>query len=249
MVKKPGNMYTGKPFFQWCKENGKRGERLANEFKDPDKLPTEVCKGSQYKALWKCRKCKHAWRAKVNNRTRSVRPSGCPQCVHHARPNKANNFLTWCGKNGERGVKLLKEYVDPEREPTEVTRGSQYMALWKCQKCKHAWRAIVNNRTRSVRPSGCPQCANHAPLSKTDNFLTWCGKNGERGAKLLKEYVDPERELTEVKRGSKYKALWKCRKCKYAWKARVDSRTSIARSTGCPQCNKGRIRGKRGRAD
>ncbi len=158
-------------------------------------------------------------------------------------------FFQWCKENGERGERLANEFKDPDKLPTEVTKGSWYKALWKCQKCKHAWKATVKNRTKSDKPTGCPKCVHLAPLSKTNNFLVWCEKNGERGKKLLKEYVDPERELTEVKRGSKYKALWKCRKCKYAWKARVDSRTSIARSTGCPQCNKGRIRGKRGRAD
>ena len=70
----------GKSFIEWCTENGERGERLANEFKDPDKLPTEVCKASTYKALWKCLKCKHAWRAMVCNRTKSDTPTGCPKC-------------------------------------------------------------------------------------------------------------------------------------------------------------------------
>ena len=65
MVKKRGaNQHTGKPFIEWCAENGKRGERLANEFRE--ELPTELTKGSNYKAKWKCLKCKHVWRAKVN---------------------------------------------------------------------------------------------------------------------------------------------------------------------------------------
>ena len=47
MVKKRGaNQHTGKPFIEWCAENGERGERLANEFRE--ELPTELKKASNY---------------------------------------------------------------------------------------------------------------------------------------------------------------------------------------------------------
>jgi len=158
MVKKRGlNQHTGgKPFLEWCAENGKRGERLANEFRE--ELPTELTKGSDYKAKWKCLKCKHVWRARVHSRTRSVKPAGCPKCANQMPPSKTNNFLAWCEKNGERGKKLSREYVDKDKPPTAVTHASHYKALWKCGRCSHEWRARVSNRTRSVTPNGCPAC-------------------------------------------------------------------------------------------
>ena len=147
-----------KPFFDWCMQNGERGKTLLREFRDPEKLPTEVAFRSHHRAKWKCLKCKHAWRAKMHNRTCSVKPSGCPKCANQMPLCRTNNFVTWCNANGDRGKKLLKEYVDPDREPTQVTRGSTYKALWNCETCEHEWRAPMNNRTRSVKPSGCPQC-------------------------------------------------------------------------------------------
>jgi hypothetical protein len=158
MVKKRGaNQRTGgKPFLEWCAENGERGERLANEFRE--ELPTELTKASHYKAKWKCLKCKHVWRAAVFNRTRSVRPAGCPQCAHNAPASKTKNFLAWCEKNGELGKKLSREYVDKDKPPTAVTKASNYKAKWKCGRCSHEWRARVSNRTRSVTPNGCPEC-------------------------------------------------------------------------------------------
>ena len=147
-----------KPFFDWCMENGERGKTLLREFKDPEKLPTELAFGTHHKAKWKCLSCKHAWRATVNNRTKSFKPSGCPKCANHTPLRKTYNFVTWCNANGDRGKKLLKEYVDPDTEPTQVTRGSKYKALWKCETCEHEWRTLVNARTRSGRPNGCPQC-------------------------------------------------------------------------------------------
>ena len=145
MVKKRGanQQARGKPFLEWCAENGERGERLANEFRE--ELPTELTNGSTYKAKWKCLKCKHVWRAKVCNRTRSDKPTGCPMCAHNAPPSKTKNFLAWCEKNGELGKKLSREYVDKDKPPTAVTKASNYKAKWKCSnvECKHVWRAQV----------------------------------------------------------------------------------------------------------
>ena len=158
MVKKRGsNQHKGgKPFLEWCKENGKRGEKLANEFRE--ELPTKLAKGSDYKAKWKCGTCSHVWRAAVKNRTESVRPCGCPKCANRIPVSKTKNFLAWCEKNGERGKKLSREYIDPDRPPTAVTYGSNYKALWNCGTCSHEWRAKVFHRTKSNSPSGCPQC-------------------------------------------------------------------------------------------
>ena len=75
-----------------------------------------------------------------------------------AQPLQTNNFLVWCEKNGERGKKLLEEYVDPDRKPTEVMRASHYKALWKCAACGHEWRAVMHSRTKSDKPRGCPAC-------------------------------------------------------------------------------------------
>ena len=158
MVNKHGvNRYgKGKPFLEWCAENGERGERLANEFRE--ELPTELTKGSKYEAKWKCLKCKHVWRAKMLNRTTSNKPRGCPKCANRIPLSKTNNFLTWCEKNGERGKKLHKEYVDEDKKPSEVSYGSNYKALWKCETCANEWRALVKSRTKSDGPHGCPEC-------------------------------------------------------------------------------------------
>ena len=93
------------------------------------------------------------------------------------------------------------------------------------------------NRTRSNRPNGCPECANHRPLSKTNNFLAWCEKNGELGKKLSREYVDKDKPPTELTFASHYKAKWKCLTCKHVWRAGVSSRTNNVKPTGCPKCN------------
>jgi len=142
-------------FLTWCEKNGERGKKLREEYCDTDKHPTSVTKGSHYKALWRCGTSAHEWRAKVNSRTNGVTPSGCPQCKTNP---PVSNFLTWCEKNGERGKKLHKEYVDEDKKPSEVSYGSNYKALWKCETCANEWRALVKSRTKSDGPHGCPEC-------------------------------------------------------------------------------------------
>ena len=40
---------------EWCDENGEYGEKLLEEWYDPDRTVEEVTRGSStYKALWRC---------------------------------------------------------------------------------------------------------------------------------------------------------------------------------------------------
>ena len=94
----------------------------------------------------------------MKGRTKSHRPSGCPKCANRMPASRTNNFLVWCEENGERGKKLSREYVDKDKPPTAVTKGSGYKALWKCGTCSCEWRARMNHRTKSVKPTGCREC-------------------------------------------------------------------------------------------
>ena len=144
------------------------------------------------------------------------------------------NFQVWCEENGERGKKLLEEYVDTDRGPTDVTHGSSYKALWKCATCEHEWRATMNHHTRANNPAGCPSCSRYAARS---TFRVWCDANGERGKKLLEEYVDTDRGPTDVTHGSNYKALWKCATCEHEWRAKMNNRMRANNPSGCPACS------------
>ena len=176
----------------------------------------------------------------MGSRLARVRRASAPCPPPHGRGKHATptyNLGTWCEENFKRG--LLKEYVDPDKGPTEVTYASTYKALWKCAACGYEWRATVTNRTKRDRPSGCPVCSRQV-ASSTNNFLVWCEENGERGKKLLEEYVDPDRGPTEVMRGSEYKAMWKCAACGHEWRAVMHSRTKSDKPSGCPACNRAR---------
>ena len=159
MVRKRGaNQHTGQPFAEWCEANGERGERLLGEFCDPDTPAASVARASKYRALWTCAECAHVWCAKMSDRTKRDKPTGCPKCAGNLPLSATYNFLAWCEANGARGAKLLGEYVDPFWPPTAFTKGSKRKARWKCETCAHAWNAMVFSRTRDKNPTGCPAC-------------------------------------------------------------------------------------------
>ena len=75
---------------EWCDENGEYGDKLLEEWYDPDRTGEEVTRGNnEYKALWRgsagCTKDGEAftWEAIVGSRT-SSRRRGCPGCSPHA---------------------------------------------------------------------------------------------------------------------------------------------------------------------
>lgn len=118
---------------------------LAAELVDQS-LANVLTAGSNQEVEWRC-SAGHVWGAMVYNRTYGQ--SGCPICANKAALPGYNDLVTthpglaaeWSAKN--------------EIQPTEVTFGSNYAALWVCDK-NHEWRASVYSRASG---NGCLTCA------------------------------------------------------------------------------------------
>ena len=238
---------------EWCDENGEYGDKLLEEWYDPDRTVEEVTRGSSvYKALWRCSAgCtkdgeEFTWEATVQSRTRSDR-SGCPGCFGRS-PTDQNNLLQWCQDNGEYGRKLIEEWAEPDLGMKDVMPSSAKKLTWRCSAgCTKdgepfMWEATVYNRTCSNR-GGCPGCSagNGSPTDQ-NNLLKWCQDNGEYGRKLIEEWAEPDLAMRDVTPGSNKKMWWRCSAgCTedgeaFTWEAEVEKRTRSDR-TGCPGCN------------
>ena len=226
---------------EWCDENGEYGDKLLEEWYDPDRTVEEVTRGNRvYKALWRCSAgCTKdgeafTWEATVGHRTNSERPRGCPGCARKS-PTDQNNLLQWCQDNGEHGRKLIEEWAEPTLAMKDVTPGSTKKLSWRCSAgCTEdgeaiTWEASPNNRTGSLR-TGCPGCAGKSPTDQ-HNLLQWCQDNGEHGRKLIEEWAEPTLAMKDVTPGSEKKMSWRCSAgCKedgepFTWEARVHDRT------------------------
>jgi hypothetical protein len=68
------------------------------------------------------------------------------------------DLAVFCENYGDgRLAHLQTEWAHPTAAMASFTRGSHERVPWKCGECGNEWEATINDRTRSDRPSGCPQ--------------------------------------------------------------------------------------------
>jgi hypothetical protein len=234
---------------EWCDENGEYGDKLMEEWYDPDRTVDGVTRANKYRALWRCSAgCtvdgkKFTWEALVSVRTGPHR-QGCPGCASKV-PTDANNLRKWCEDSGEWGQKLAAEWAEPDVNMKDVLPATNKKMTWRCSAgCTvdgqpFTWESTGNNRTSSIR-HGCPGCAGYVPTD-THNLRKWCEDNGEWGQKLVAEWAEPDVNMKDVTPASGKKLLWRCSAgCTvdgepFTWEAQVSSRTSSNRA-GCPGC-------------
>jgi predicted metal-binding protein len=239
---------------EWCDENGEYGDKLVEEWYDPDRTVDGVTRGTDYRALWRCSAgCMKdgepfTWEAAVNSRT-GPRRQGCPGCAGRV-PTDAHNLRKWCEDNGEYGQKLIEEWAEPDADMKDVTPASNKKLSWRCSAgCTvdgepFTWEVRVDSRTCTKR-CGCPGCGGHgryARLTDQNNLLKWCQDNGEWGQKLIEEWAEPGVDMKDVLHAINKKLLWRCSAgCTvdgepFTWEAMVGQRTSSKRH-GCPGCS------------
>lgn len=128
---------------------------------------------------------------------------------------------------------LAKEWhptKNGDRRPEGFTRGSNEEVWWRCSKNPaHEWPAIINNRARERRPSGCPACSGR--LATEDNCL------GTLFPEIAREWhptLNPDLTPRDVVPGSEKEVWWRCANG-HEWQAEVANRTS---GVGCKVCSR-----------
>lgn len=164
-----------------------------------------------------------------------------------------NDLETWCSNNGERGQRLLDEWDWEENfkegfhlAPCDLHALSAKKVLWRCSECNNVFRQAINLRVSEGQ--GCPLCGKknggkknrQRALDRGSALYDWCGRNGERGERLLQEW-DTEKNLEEFNVTPKdivysfgKKVHWKCSLCNASFMCTVDHRTVCG--TNCTKC-------------
>jgi len=116
------------------------------DYERNDRNPSEILKGSSYRAYWVCSKG-HRWRTTVTNRT--SRGDGCKACLGRKATPESNFATTY--------PDLLKEwdYERNEKDPSNLVARSGYKAYWVCH-AGHRWRTTIYDRTSGSY--SCPAC-------------------------------------------------------------------------------------------
>lgn len=121
--------------------------------------------------------------------------------------------------------------------PDRVAAHSGRKAWWLCSR-GHSFSSVIASRTGGDK-TGCPICNNKgSALYRNGEYL---GSHS-----LAKERPDIAEEFDSIKNGilpdniavSSNRKMWfKCKKCGFEWKSKVNNRTSSL-NTGCPDCAK-----------
>jgi transposase-like protein len=142
----------------WCEENGELGERILEEWDDPEMGPEEVTRGSTYRARWKCRECGRTFHSSVNNRTsKSSGPTGCKECLDMV-ATETHNLKKFCDDSGGLLAHLSGQWNHLTKRMEDFTPASNEIVRWKCGECGGGWKASIHSRTNSEHPTGCPEC-------------------------------------------------------------------------------------------
>jgi hypothetical protein len=172
--------------------------------------------GSHDFAWWLC-SSGHEWRAKVEARTRSARPTGCPYCA---------------GKKVISGINDL-ETVSPElanefssrnlKRANEINPTSKTKFIWVCLR-EHEWEATPKSRANG---SGCPICRGKLIVKGENDFFSQFLK-----LKELWDFESNAQDPQTIHSGSRESFHWRCENG-HKWKARA---YTMARRQNCKSC-------------
>ena len=121
---------------------------------------------------------------------------------------------------------LMKEWNKEKNgllNPKLLTLKSHKKIWWRC-KNGHEWQVSIDSRSKGT---GCPYCSNRRVLKGYNDLETI-------NSKLAKEWnkeKNGDLKPNMVMANSSKKVWWKCSKCGFEWKAKIDNRN---RGKGCP---------------
>ena len=238
----------------WCENNGDYGAQLMTEWQGLSESGEAVemhavAAGSNKRVLWHCN-AGHTWAVAVN--TRTISHTSCPICANRSAKLIVgeNDLETWCSANPVRGAQLVSEWVGRDElnvavDMKSVTRASNRKVYWTCN-LGHTWLAKINNRT-SVG-TDCPECMKlkkeygvfqSDKLSVSDTLESWCKNHGERGERLISEWVGEDVdgnpiEMSDVEHKSTLSVKWRCSVCSNIWATRIINR--VKEGSNCHVC-------------
>lgn len=138
--------------------------------------------------------------------------------------------------------KIMKEWnFEKNKEinifPENITIGSHKKAFWTCSKCGFNWQAVIKERTKKNRPTGCPNCKRKRLSEYHETPIIGENDLESQLPKIAEEWnyeKNGDLKPSNVRVGSKKKVWWKCKNCGNEWQVAVHSRKN---GTGCPKCS------------
>ena len=144
--------------YDWCLQNGERGQRILTEFNGGNNFPLtakDLSFSSNIKAQFRCTVCKKINIQIISSKT-GTKNSKCKYCAGLA---QEISLLDWCNAHGQYGVQLLQEFINADNDftPDQVSYSSRQYANFKCSTCGKINTQIINSKTKK-NLIGCKYC-------------------------------------------------------------------------------------------
>lgn len=167
--------------YDWCLQNGERGQRILTEFNNGDNFPItakDISYGSSYKAQFKCTVCHKINIQEINYKTGTL-DNKCKYCAGRENVHSGISLQQWCNTHGTYGVQLLQEFIagDNDFKPDQISYASNKYANFKCLTCGNINRQIIQSKTRQNK-IGCKFCNTHSTSFGEQIIFLWIQSQG-----------------------------------------------------------------------
>ena len=165
--------------YQWCLQNGERGQRILTEFQTGNNYPIaehDVSFSSGLKMKFRCKTCQKISEQKVSNKT-SENNNKCKFCAGQSRE---ISLQDWClhEKTGY-GKQLLQEYIQGNNHTPadKISYGSHQKAYFKCSNCGSVNYKSIHDRTM-YKQKNCIKCNPESTSFGEQLILKWLQSQG-----------------------------------------------------------------------
>lgn len=147
--------------YDWCLQNGERGQRILTEFNNGDNFPItakDISFSSHIKVQFRCTICHKINIQTISNKT-STSDNKCKYCAGRENVGSGITLQDWCNTHGTYGAQLIQEFIagDNDFKPDQILYASNKYAKFRCNKCGNINNQIIANKTRK-NPIGCKYC-------------------------------------------------------------------------------------------
>lgn len=164
--------------YDWCLQNGERGQRILTEFNNGNNFPLtakDLSSSSSIKAKFRCNRCGKINNQWISSKTRK-NPIGCKYCAGRG---EEITLLDWCNTHGDYGKEILQEFIagDNDFKPDQISYASRKYVKFRCNKCGKINNQIIANKTRK-NPVGCKYCNTSTTSFGEQLIFLWLQSQG-----------------------------------------------------------------------
>ena len=206
--------------YEWCLQNGERGQRILTEFNNGDNFPLtlhDISSSGRVKVKFRCTTCNKISEQRIYTKTSEVNCK-CKYCAGQINRGKHISLYEWSLQNGDYGKQVLNEYIQGNNQTPadKISYASTQKAYFMCSNCGTINYESIHIRTSKKRKY-CIKCDKIKTSFGEQLLLKWLQSQGlqaisqhplssEAGLKYFDIYL-PQLNLLIEHQSSEHKSI------------------------------------------